>query len=57
MKLLRVVFDTNVVVSAALASQKHLVAQGRPSLCLQLALNGLKIPRLRVEQAKRGFAT
>lgn len=41
MKLLRVVFDTNVIVSAALASQKDLVAQGRPSLCLQLALNGL----------------
>lgn len=41
MRLLRVVFDTNVIVSAALASQKGLVAQGRPSLCLQLALAGL----------------
>jgi len=31
MKLIRAVSDTNVVVSAALSSQKGLAAQGRPS--------------------------
>jgi uncharacterized protein len=37
---LRVVFDTNIVISAALDTQKHLVPEGRPSLCLRLAFAG-----------------
>ncbi len=41
MRRVRAVYDTNVIVSAALASQRGLVAQGRPSLCLQLALDGI----------------
>ena len=37
---IRVVLDTNIIVSAALDTQKYLVPHGRPSLCLALALTG-----------------
>lgn len=37
----RVVLDTNVIVSAALATRHHLIPAGRPSLCVALALADL----------------
>jgi len=40
MTLVRVVFDTNVIISPLLGSRNDLVAPGRPFLCLQLALAG-----------------
>lgn len=36
----RVVLDTNVLVSAALDTQKRLVPHGRPALCLVAAFTG-----------------
>ena len=38
---LRVVFDTNIVVSAALDARPIKSQHGRPSLCLRLALSGI----------------
>jgi len=38
---MRVVLDTNIIVSAALDTQAHLVPHGRPSLCVVLALSGV----------------
>ena len=35
---LRVVLDTNVIVSAALATRSELLPAGRPSICVALAL-------------------